>query len=39
MFHLKQMTTEEISEIITNMPSNKAPGNDTIQFSKIVYIQ
>ena len=30
MFQLRQVTTEEVSEIITMMPSNKAPGNDTV---------
>ena len=30
MFQLRQLTTEEVSEIITMMPSNKAPGNDTV---------
>jgi hypothetical protein len=29
MFQLRQVTTEEVSEIITMMPSNKAP--ETIQ--------
>ncbi|CAB3987041.1 Hypothetical predicted protein [Paramuricea clavata] len=30
MFQLRQVTTEEVSEIITMMPSNKAPGNNTV---------